>query len=231
MRTFDSFLAACKDEINHHQQTLKRSFEQGWLPLLKHYRTHRRLPEKPNTNHIVLKGLFEYNLTDEEAFFILAHTGSYSSWINQPLRDGNAFDSVCKEEFATRLDNSLDKLPPFADKNVFRMDSPSGIKVEVCSWFKENIGSIVNVPYFLSTSKENWESTEVTWDIQTMKSNSKARDVCLITNNDTEKEVLFKRNSTFMILSVNEDSGTIQLKEVDSFVSAINLTGSYFTRK
>lgn len=230
METFNSFLAACKDEINHHQQTLKKSFEQGWIPLLRHYRTNRVLPEKPSTKHIILEGLFEYNLTDEEAFFILTHTGSYSSWINRPLRDGHPFDNVCKEEFANRLDKSLDKLPPYVGENVFRMDSPLGLKEDVCLWFKKNIGSIVNVPYFLSTSKDNWENTEIIWDIQTMGTNSKARDLRLITNNDTEKEVLFKRNSSFMIMSVDEESGIIKLNEVENPGMATNLTGFYFSR-
>jgi hypothetical protein len=231
MDTFINFLEECKRDLNHHQQNVKESFEEGWLPLFTHFRSTGTLPIKPSTKHIVLNGLTEYNLTDEEAFFILAHTGSYSSWINQPLRNGQLLDSICKEKFAENLDKSLNKLPPFNCENVFRMDdSPLGTAQEICSWFKKNIGKVIIIPYFLSTSKENWDNTEITWKIKTMQANSNARDLQLITNNDIEKEVLFKRYSSFKIISVNENTGIIEMEETSNSNSSISLTGLYFEK-
>lgn len=227
MYTFNKYLEDCKDDVDDHNQNLKRTFEEGWLPLFEQYRTTKTLQLKSTINNIVLSGLIEYNLTNEEAFFILAYTGSYSSWINQPLRAGQLLKSICKTRFAEILEKSLDKLPSFNCNYVYRMDSPDGLSQEVITWFKKIINKIVKVPYFLSTSKDNWESTDIVWKIKTMQANSNARDLHLLTNNCTEKEVLFKRNSYFKVLSVNEKNGIIEMEETDNIDFAYILTGLY----
>src|SRR5436190_2907442 len=107
INSFSSFLDICKEEPNHHQQNVKTTFEEGWKPLFDEYRSTGELEKKFGNKHIVLSGLKEYSLTDEEAFFILTHTGSYSSWINHLLRDGYPLDTDCKKYFAQNLNNAL----------------------------------------------------------------------------------------------------------------------------
>jgi hypothetical protein len=214
MMSFNQFLEECKDELNHHQQNVKTSFEVGWKPLFDEYRTNKKLQNKPGNRQIVLQGLDEYNLSDEEAFFILSYTGSYSSWLNNDWRNGWSFDSKCKQYFAERLNLALDKLPCFNDEYVFRMDSPMGTKDQVIKWFHNQIKQVIHVPHFLSTSKDNYENTEITWHIKTMSNNSMARDLALLTNNKVEKEVLFKNDCYFQIVNINSEKGIIDMEEV-----------------
>jgi hypothetical protein len=177
---------------------------------------------------IIKEGDNEYKLKDEEAFFILAFTGSYSSWINLPLRNGYPLETECKKYFADCLDNALDKVPCFNDRYVFRMDTPIGSKQNLLDWFKNNIGNIVTTPYFLSTSKVNYENAEITWYIKTLKTESKARDLELLTNNAIEKEVLFKRDAFFKILKVDHAEGVVKMEEVEKPENSVKLTGFYF---
>ncbi len=229
MEAFLQFIEQCKSDLNQHQQNVKETFE-IWKALFSKFRESGELPHEGNTKNIRLRGLNEYSLTDEEAFFIVGHTASYSKWINQPLRDGNKFDNSCKEYFANSLGKALDKLPIFNSQKVYRMDSPLGEKNQVMHWFEKNNKKIVQTPYFLSTSKNNWNNTDITWHITTMKTNSNARDLFLITNNATEKEVLFKRNSFFKITKVNCDEGIIEMNEVNRAASFITLIGFYFEK-
>lgn len=227
MKLFNQFLDECKDELNHHQQNVKTSFEKGWKPLFDEIRKNKKLQDTHRNRHIVLQGLEEYNLSDEDAFFILSYTGSYSSWLNSESRNGRDFDTECKRYFANGLTLALDKLPYYNDEYVFRMDSPLGTKEQIIEWFNAHKKGIICVPYFLSTSKDNYENSEITWHIKTMKNNSKARDLALITNNDTEKEVLFKRDCFFRIVSVDSESGIIEMVEVEKALNAIKVTGFY----
>jgi len=228
MMSFNQFLEECKDELNHHQQNVKTSFEQGWKPLFDQFRKDKKLQDAHRNRHIVLQGIEEYNLSDEDAFFILSYTGSYSSWLNAGLRNGRDFDTKCQRYFASKLTLALDKLPCFNDEYVFRMDSPLGLKGQLAKWFNGNKGRVIHLPYFLSTSKDNYENSDITWHIKTMKNNSTARDLALVANNDTEREVLFKRDCFFQIGSIDGETGIIEMQEVEKTSNAIKVTGFYF---
>ena len=230
MTTFKQFLDTCREEENHLQQNVKTTFERGWKPLFEEFRKNGRLNESIANSSICLSGLLEFDLTDEEAFFILGHTGSYSSWVNGPLRYGSELDTYCKQFFADRLDNVLNKIPSFNDNYVYRMDSPDGSKEQILKWFKKNVGAIIQIPFFLSTSKENWENTEVIWRIKTLKSGSKGKDLTLLTNNRSESEVLFKMNSYFKILDFEITNGIVEMEEIEKSTSGIKLIGLYFEK-
>lgn len=229
MVPFLHFLELCKNDRNSNGLTLLEAFEDIWLPLFKEFRANGNLASKVRTGNIVLEGLKQYKLSNEEAFFILIHTGSFSSWINQPLRSGFSLDSKCKERYAMELENSLSKLPPHNNELVFRMDSPDGDKEEVFAWFKYNINKVFRVPYFLSTSKDNWGSTDVIWRIKTKNEDSQARDLAYLTNNKSEKEVLFKRNTFFEIKKVHENEGIVDMQETKYYNSAVSLVGQYYS--
>lgn len=231
MNSFTEFLECCKDELNHHGQNVKDSFENNWLPILQDFRNKKELPTHHRYNHLVLEGIFRHSLSNEEAFFILSHTGSYSSWINGSLRSGRQFDTQCQQYFADKLNEALSKLPCFNDKKVYRMDEPLTDDIEqVFSFFEKNNGKVMRTPYFLSTSKDNWENTSLTWDIKTLQEDSKARDLSLITNNNTEKEVLFKGDSYFKIKGVNRGSKIVFMEEVSECTMDADLVGFYFEK-
>ena len=225
--TFNQFLETCKNDVNGNQQNVKDTFKKVWKPLLDHFRAKGYLPDQKSTKNIILNGIIEYNLTDEEAFFILAHTGSYSSWVNFPLRNSHDLPP-CQNYFAEGLDQSLSKLPSFNDEIVYRMENSLGEKNVALNWFRKNKGSVVELPYFLSTSKVKWSSTEMTWEIKTLDKGSKAKDLNLITNNKTEQEVLFQRNSLFEITNVNRK--IVEMKEVGHSNLSLSLTGYYFEK-
>jgi hypothetical protein len=226
--SFYDFLEMCKGELNHHQSNVKDSFEKGWKPLFDYYRMHKSLPVRPRTQSIALHGIDLHGLSDEEAFFITSYTGSFSSWLNVDIRSGQNFSNKCKQCFARRLSAALDKLPPYAGKQVFRMDSPLGTTKQVIRWFQTNIGQVIHVPYFLSAAKVNYGNTPITWHIQTSAPLTHARDISSITNNMTEQEVLFRAGSYFQILEVESKSGLIDMVEVGPTPLAVKVTGFYF---
>jgi len=230
MKDFIHFLDECKEEYNHHQQNVKRSYEIGWKPIFDQYRIKKSLPDAIGYRSIELSGIDEYKLTDEEAFFILSFTGSYSSWINLPLRNGYLLETKCKEFFASSLEKALEKLPSYNEGYVFRMDTPTGSKSVVLNWFEANIEKVITTPYFLSTATENYENTEITWHIKTLPNDSKGKNLELLTNNIPEKEVLFKRNALFKIKEIDHEKGIIEMEEVVQSDNSIKLTGFYFER-
>lgn len=223
---FEAFLENCKDEQNHHQQNVKNTYEKGFKPLFDRYR--KGITETSKHISVELRGLTEFSIDDEEAFFILAYTGSYSSWLNDNLRNGLPLNTNCKKYFATRLCEALDKLPSYNNNIVFRMDNPSGEKKTILSWFGNNIGKTIKTPYFLSTSKDNYGNTEIVWKIKTLNANSFGKDLDLLTNNKIEKEVLFKCNAHFAIQDVDMKIGIIEMQEVLEQDNYIELTRLYF---
>jgi hypothetical protein len=108
------------------------------------------------------------------------------------------------------------------------MDSPWGVKDQVIKWFQNQMQQIVHVPYFLSTSKDNYNNSDITWSIKTMTSNSMARDLALLTNNKVEKEVLFKKDCYFQIINISSENGIIGMEEVVATANSKKMVGFYF---
>lgn len=181
-----------------------------------------------------LSGMTKYRLTEEEALYILGYTGSMSQWMNSELRNSKKVLCECKKAVISELDKSLSKIPSFTSEIVYRMDGGCGGLEEEVEWFKKQVGKIIRIPYFLSTSKDDYKNSDIVWIINTHNSQSHARDVSELTNVASEKEVLFSRNSTFKIIDVelNEDMSKlyIHLEELN-FNSQydFDLTGCYTT--
>ena len=106
---------------------------------------------------------------------------------------------------------------------------PNGELNEILEWFGKNKGKNIKIPYFLSTSKEDFKNFKIVGQIKTLTSNSKARYISNISKNKDEKVILFKRNSCFSIDSINREKGYINLIEIDdkSKIDVI-LVGSYY---
>lgn len=212
---FESFLKLCDNVHNHHGQEVRKTYLDGFLPWFEAYRQGDLSLEKN------LGGMVKNGLNEEEAFMILAYTGSHSSWVNSEMRNGQIINCKCKTEFIERLNNALAKIISFDNQIVFRMDSPSDDKEVILNWFKKKIGCIFKIPFFLSTAKEDYKNTEIVWNIKTLSENSLGKDISDITNNSTELEVLFNYGSCFKIDSVDFNRAYVNLIEVSSN-SAVN---------
>lgn len=206
---FESLLKLCEEEKDFFRLTVRDSYEKGFLPWFERY----RIGDKSLDDN--LKGMIENGLSEEEAFFILAYTGGTSSWVNSELRNSELPKSRCKREFVRRLNHSLSKMKSFNNDIVFRMDHPPGDKNEALSWFQKKVGSRFRIPYFLSTAKEDYENSEVVWQIRTRERNSLGKDISSLTNNKYEFEVLFQTGSSFQITRVDKEKSYIYLDEIE----------------
>lgn len=205
---------------------MKNTYEKGYKPLFEKYKN--RIEQTNSHSNIELKGIKKFNISEEDAFFVLAYTGSYSSWLNSDLRNGMPLHTKCKKYFATRLCEVLNLLPSYNDGFVFRMDNPSGDKETVLNWFSSQINKIVKTPYFHSTSKDNYNNADIIWKIKTLETDSFGKDLSLLTNDKGEREILFIPNSYFKVKSVDKITSIIDMQEVTRQETFIELTRLYF---
>lgn len=224
MSKFEDFLKECGQITNHHSLSIAQAYS-GWKCIFKKVRAGSSVKLRPGLSQPVVKGILTYGLTDEEAFFILSYTATFSSWINFPLRNRQVLTD-CQTYYATALDSALSKLPKCNCPYLYRMDSPLCGKNEELHWFVKQKGKIIRVPNFLSVAKSNWENTETTWKIAIKHSESNAFDLDQCRNNPEEDEAVYKRNSLFKVLDVT--GGVILLEEMDKATEPIiELTGTY----
>lgn len=213
----DNPFETCNDDKNEFGISLKEAYDK-W----KKNRANNKSTEFQNINGLSKKGLDKI-----EKFSIYQYTSTFSNWINHNYRNGQELDTDCKKEFSNLLDNALKKLDSFDDDVVYRMDSPYPEKQEVFKWFKSKKESVIEVPNYLSTSKDNFDNSPIVWKIKTLLANSKGKDISELTNNRFEKEVLFERNSCFYIKEIDESSSMIFLEEVNRTSNAIRMNNFY----
>lgn len=103
----------------------------------------------------------------------------------------------------------LDELPEYNNEICYRW---SNLPEEGFEYLKKYVGKVILIPQFWSTSKWNKSEESMFFKIQTSNS-SNARDIEEVVNKPSEKEILFKPNTRFKILSCYEDR--IHLEEVD----------------
>lgn len=219
--TLEQLTQLCEDIKNHHGLTIVESIE-GYKEWFEDFKNGNQT-YKPN-----LQGMTINNLSEEEAFYILHYTASASSWINSELRDGRELTCKCKLSFGNALNNSLEKVKSFNDKIVYRMDNPSSDSETILKWFNQKIGFSFSIPYFLSTAMEDYKNSYVVWKIKTLKNESYAKDISNITQNPVELEVLFKRNSKFIIKNVDFNSKYVTIEEInETSMTDFELTGLY----
>ncbi len=147
----------------------------------------------------------------QEAFFITYYIGQGLTWINDDLRNGLKL-TKCKELFIDYLDKALEKVKSYSG-TVYRMDGPDADTKFELDWFKKNTTKTIYCPGYLSTSIEHWDNRPVTWQIETLKTESFGKDLSSL--NKVEMEILFKRGSKFRIIDVHHDSSTVVMQEVD----------------
>lgn len=169
----------------------------------------------------------------ENIVYIFSYSGWQSRWINSPLRDGK-FANDTHENFVAQLNTSLDILTQPTNDFVFRMDDPEShlsiSKMEYLNWFKYNIGTVLKIPFFLSTSVDKWEDSPIYWRIRLLRTKSLSRSLEeLLHDHSEEKEVLFKTNAHLKILGIKENH--IFLEEVLPIENSKNYVKNLFIRK
>ena len=157
----------------------------------------------------------KYNLSDFELTILNCYTGSFSGCINKPLRENQLIDGIHKKS-VIRLEEILNKIPQVKSKFVYRMDNPiHHLKInldEYLNWFSNQIGKIIKIPFFHSTSLTKWDDYPIYWKIKPLKKDSKCKSLKLLLLENNENEALFNRNSFLKIVSLSEN--TIQFEEV-----------------
>ena len=173
-----------------------------------------------------LSGMTEYCLSETEASHVLTYTSKHSCSINGKLREGEEIKDLAELEYVKFLSKTLTKLPSYNDKVVFRMDSPGNIE-DVLYWFKKNITKSIELPFFLSTSKMQWDCN-VKWQIKTLRQESKGKCLFNLSSNPSEEEVLFDVGAKFKITSIDNEN-VIHLEEVNhDYVTDYVLSGVYY---
>jgi hypothetical protein len=160
---------------------------------------------------IQLSGIDENNLTDDEAIHILAYTGHSAKWINSIIRESVSIDSLPTnaKHFTSVLDLALSKIKPTTQDIVYRMDSYYS-KNDAKKIFKEKLNKTITIKNYLSTDKEEYSNEEIIWIISTLP-NGNGKDISNITNNGSEKEILFERNTNFRVNEVNCKFGILYI--------------------
>jgi len=213
-------LELCDSEKDFFNMTLRESYEKGFLPWFESFKKGEvRLKDN-------LSGMIENGLSEEEAFYILFYTGGGSSWINSELRNGEYTLSRCKKVVMEKLDFALSKVKSFDGEKTFRMDFPNNDEKDELDWFESKINSKIFIPYYLSTAKEDYENSEIVWEINTLPNTSSGKDISNLTNNKYELEVLFKRGTTFEIAGIDRSRNYIFLNEYNGSFDLV-LAGRY----
>jgi hypothetical protein len=154
------------------------------------------------------------------------YAGFSSNTYNAGLR-GNPTAANLKSEEELNLE--LDKLESYANKTAYAHDTHTRIPFNILSkWYLKRIGQIVEFPNFLSSSNYKWAGqNDTVYEIQT-SDKSKSRYISNVVGKPSEQEVLFKSYSLFQIQSVDDETSTIYLKEVEEADIKITLKDGIF---
>lgn len=147
--------------------------------------------------HANMEDVINGKVTLEHADAITNYSGGCSAAVNGALRGQYIDLTVEVAAYDQMLTEALESLPPYNDEIVCRMLLHLDDTASYEAYFTRNINKVLNVPCYLSTSKEDWDWEKVVYNIKTLKANSHARDISRITNKADETEVLFCKNTNF----------------------------------
>lgn len=149
-------------------------------------------------------------LTPDEEYAISTYVGSDAYVINDALRNDYALDERLTKVISD-LDNALDKLDNY-EGNVTR--SVYILNDELDYFMKDyKIGNIVELKSYISTTIGDIYNPEAR--VQMSIKSKKGKN--LLKYNESEKEILFKRNSKFQVIQVDTSDAfyvKIDLEEV-----------------
>ena len=157
----------------------------------------KALTEQPKQAKIDLK--------DDDIQAINTYISSESYTINDILRNGGQL-SPEQLAFCEQLDKTLDKMPEF-EGTVYRSITSDYIDDIEAFNRKYAVDECIIEPSFVSTSLEVYDNT---MDIQFIIKSKHGKDISSI--NENEKEILFKRNSKFIV--TDRQGNTIYMEEL-----------------
>lgn len=149
-------------------------------------------------------------LTKEEQNTINKYISSDFYAINEKLRNGQEL-STQEINLATNLDNALDKLPKYTGLVTRSLELD---KTDLTEFLKTHrIGSTVTYPAYTSTTAGERYNSNSQVELYMYSQNGKN----MIRYNDNEQEVLYKRNSKFIVKEIEFKNNVyhILLEEVN----------------
>lgn len=153
----------------------------------------------------------EWNsLTKENKHAINSYVSSSSYFINDILRNGYKLDDEQKE-IVKNLDDALNKMHPYEGdltRSVYFYDAQSFDK-----FLKEyEVGKILTIKQYLSTTKGDVYNPEAQVQLKILNSKN---GINISAFNNSEDEVLYKRNSKFKVIRIyiENDVTYIELEE------------------
>lgn len=153
----------------------------------------------------------EWNsLTKENKHAINSYVSSSSYFINDILRNGYKLDDEQKE-IVKNLDDALNKMHPYEGdltRSVYFYDAQSFDK-----FLKEyEVGKILTIKQYLSTTKGDVYNPEAQVQLKILNSKN---GINISAFNNSEDEVLYKRNSKFKVIRIyiKNDVTYIELEE------------------
>lgn len=146
---------------------------------------------KPETR----KDLADKGLSDFEMLMLMCFVG----YLSDAFRWNSYNDKKSPiPEMCEGLDMVLDKSPVYDEGNVLYRFCTSDDKVD----FKE--GDLYQVPYYVTTTKCNWDQDTHVYIITPKYVDTNARSIYKLYNKANENQVTFKRDSLFKITKIEE---------------------------
>lgn len=185
------------------------------LVIQKHISIYRKMNQEDELHYR------SHNLTKEEAFILILFTGHGSKNINQSLSDRMPKLNELQELITEYFDIVLSKINKANISVVFLIDKHSReLKENAKKWFCSNIGNVIKIPWYLSTTSNPWkDDSPLFWEIKLLPQSQTAAHTVyeIIKNHGEEFEVRFERNVKFFVQDVKEkESKTwVYLEEVE----------------
>ncbi len=180
---------------------------------------------KKSSNWFIREGINKYdslnsgfnlsdlkNLSDDQKRYVVAYMSHSYGVVNKQLRNGNVSTDV--KLMTKGIDDGLSHIAKYEGEvyRGVRFDSTKDYRSTI-EYYKSNIGKTVTDKAYVSTGKEKKKVvrkfTSNNNSIVFTISSKNGRDVSRF--NDEEKEVIFKRNTKFKVLSVRGNN--IHLEE------------------
>lgn len=150
------------------------------------------------------------NLTMSDIAYIHAYTGSGYKKVNSELRKGTITNQV--HDYSDRLNDVLDKIPDHTGEMTRKT------RLTKDQWSLYVPGEVVVEPSFTSSSKKtkigNFPDYAYPHTFKIKSLHGKDISEYSVYKRE-EAEILFRKNSSFRVISRNSETGVIELEEVD----------------
>lgn len=132
-------------------------------------------------------------LTDFEILMLMCFEGFLSYAFRWPSYVGR---NRPIPEMCEGLDNVLDKSPEYDEGGVLYRFCTLDDKVDF------QVNDFFELPYYLTTTKDNWGKSSNMYVITPKSNNTNARSLYKLHNHGNENQVTFKRNTSFKVTKI-----------------------------